>query len=251
MTPTWLPDEPLFPLPVADSRAPLSAVTLRFEDSLVIDATLAADFPIVNVSFGETRPLRLGFGVAAGAYMGFDPSGELTFQLQTFDGLFAFPLDLAWGPLRARLQWAHLSAHFADGVRDDPELRDRRDAFSREWVQLQVAGLLGPASVYGGSRLILHAEDEVDPFGVQVGGMIAGPWVVAPYAAVDLQIYGEQGWRPALAGQVGAQAHLRRTRFRLGAAARYGAEDTGQLYDLDEAWIGMVFGFDRTGAIAK
>lgn len=243
----WLPATALYPLPVADSRSPLSSVTLRFEDDLKIDANLGADFPVVQLDAGA---LRAGLGVAAVGSMGFQPNGSLTFELQTFDGTFAFPLDAAWGPMRARLQWAHTSAHFADGVRNDPEHIGNRATFSREWLQLQVAGLLGPATLYGGGRVLLHAESEPNPLGAQVGAEVVGPWVVAPYAAVDLQLYGEQEWQPRLAGQVGAAVRVGHNRFRLAFVARYGVEDTGQLYDEDKQYLGMVFGFDRTGAIS-
>lgn len=243
----WLPPTALYPLPVADSRSPLSSVVLRFEDELKIDANLGADFPLVQLDAG---PVHAGLGVAAAGSMGFQPNGSLTFELQTFDGTFAFPLDAAWGPLRARLQWAHTSAHFADGVRNDPEHIGTRATFSREWLQLQVAGLVGPVIVYGGGRAILHAEDDVSPLGGQLGAEVYGPWVVAPYAAADLQLYGEQAWQPRVAGQVGAAVRVGHNRFRLAFVARTGAQDTGQLYAEDKQYLGMVFGFDRTGAIS-
>lgn len=247
---TWLllPPAALYPLPVADSRSPLSSVTLRFEDDLKIDANLGADFPVVEMDVGE---VRAGLGVAAVGSMGFQPNGSLTFELETFDGTFAFPIDAAWGPLRARFQWAHTSAHFADGVRNDPEHIGKRGTFSREWIQLQVAGLVGPVTVYGGGRAVLHAEADVAPFGAQLGAEVYGPWVVAPYAAADLQLYDEQDWQPRIAGQLGAAVRVGHTRFRLAFVARTGAEDTGQLYAEDKQYLGMVFGFDRTGAIGE
>ena len=163
----WLPAEALWTLPVADTRSALSSVTLRWDDRFGVDATIGADFPMVALSTGK---LRLGLGISAQGNMGFEPNDDLRFDLETFDGTFAFPLDARLGPWSARLDLAHTSAHFADGVRDNAALPGPSDGYSREWVRLLASRELGPARLYVGGRTLLHDTREAAPWAVQAGG---------------------------------------------------------------------------------
>jgi hypothetical protein len=242
-----LPARAIYALPVADTRSPLSSLLLRSGDTggLQIDGALAADFPIV-----EWRPegWRFGAGLAAGAFLQFGAGGELTFDLTTFDGLFALPIDVARGIVYGRVQWVHVSAHYGDGVRKGDDRPTNLDAWSREYLQAQVAVRLGPARVYAGGRGVLHALPAVPPLGFQLGAEIRGPWHVAPYAAADLQIAAESAWAPALSGQAGMEvAVTAASRLRVALAARVGPEDTGKLAEAHESWLGLLLGFDRTG----
>ena len=243
----WLPATALFSLPVADTRSALSSVTLRWDDQFRVDATLGADFPLVEAQLGAHR---LDFGIEASGAMGFQPAGELTFQLETFDGTFGFPVAVRHGPWSVRAELAHTSAHFADGVRDDGALPASSDGYSREWFRLLGSREIGPARVYAGGRALIHDQRGAEPLGVQAGAEVFGPWKLAPFAAVDLQIAAESDWAPAVSGQVGGALNLRGARrLRIAMAGRYGPEDTGKLTGAHEAWLGVTFGFDSTGWI--
>ncbi|GDX79945.1 hypothetical protein LBMAG42_17560 [Deltaproteobacteria bacterium] len=245
----WLPSEAVWSLPVADTRSALSSVTLRWDDRFGVDATIGADFPIVGVRAGK---LRFGFGITAQGNMGFEPNDDLRFDLETFDGTFAFPLDARFGPWSARLDLAHTSAHFADGVRDNAALPASPDGYSREWIRLLASRELGPARLYAGGRALLHDTRGAEPFGVQVGGELSPAWAIAPYLAADVQLADEANWEPALSAQLGVWARpTPGTRARLAVTGRYGPEDTGKLTGQKEAWIGVLFGFDRTGALPR
>lgn len=237
-----LPAVALFAQPVADSRSALPCVTLRWDEGLGIDATLGATFPVVEVR-DDQRALQLG--VEAAGFMGFDPGDGLTFELETFDGTFSFPLSGRWGRWSARLEWAHTSAHYADGVRNDGEAPYRaEDSYSREWIRLLGGGTFGPARVYLGARVVTHDVREDKPLAVQVGGEAFAPWKISPYAAFDLQFSEDSQFAPAIGAQAGVAYRVDGRRFRLGAIARYGPEDTGKRAGLDEAYAGVTFGFD-------
>lgn len=242
-----LPAAGLLGLPVADTRSPNSAVNLRWDDGFSIDATLGASFPVLEYR-AEAGAVQIG--VEAAGFMGFDPDGALTFDLDTFDGVFGFPLSARTGPWSGRLEWAHVSAHFADGVRDNGELPGSGDQYSREYLRLLAARDLGPARVYAGARMLTHDARDSAPWMAQVGAEVFAPWRVAPYAALDLQLAQEFDWRPALGGQAGVAFPGDAARFRVAMIARRGPDDTGKLDGALESYLGLGLGFDIGGVLA-
>ena len=237
-----LPASYLWSDALADSRSPRSSLTWRALGDAGIDATLALPVPILGFEAGR---IRAQVGLTAALFLGFQPSGPLTFDFQTFDGWFALPLDVSSGAWSGRLEWAHVSAHYGDGVRDDGARPSNLDAYSREYVRLWGARALGPVRVYGSARVLLHSLPTAPPIGASVGAEVEGSWRFAPYAAADLQIAQEDGWAPALGGQVGGRWVSGTHRMRLGLAGRTGPEDTGKLRPGDERWLGVTLGYDR------
>lgn len=237
--------EPLFALPVADTRAVSSSVTLRWGDRFAVDAALGADFPLVE---GRAADWRVSFGVEAGGRMGFLPEPSGRFNLETFDGTFGFPIVVRNGPWSARLDLAHTSAHWADGAAVASDALPDAVAYSREWVRVLGSREVGPGRIYGGLGVLIHDVRDVEPLSAQLGGELVGPWSVAPLVALDLQAAAESRWEPAVAAQVGVVVQTRPgQRFRLAAAGRAGPEDTGRLAGWDEVWFGLTIGFDRSG----
>lgn len=252
---TVLPEQSVWTLPVADTRSPLSAVLLRSSDSGVgIDATLGADFPVLDYELREGTHLQVG--LLAGAFMAFGSGGELTFDLQTFDGRFGLPVDARSGAWAARAEWVHVSAHYGDGVRKSGQTPTNLDAYSREYIGLAGSRDLAvpdtiAARVYAGGHALVHSLPDAPPFAVQGGGELEGPWSVAPYLAADVQLAQEFGWAPAVSAQLGARVLRGRSRFRIALAVRAGPDETGKSAGTDERWVGVVFGFDRTGLLAS
>jgi hypothetical protein len=214
------------------------------EGNTGIDGTLAAEFPIIGWS---NRQVNLQLGINAAAFMGFSQDGELTFGLQTFDGLFAFPIDFYWKMLEIRAEWAHISAHYGDGIRNSSEKPTNLGSWSREFWQLQAGYDLGLLRPYMGFRVISHGTNSELPWGLQLGLEAAGPWLQTPYAAFDLQLAQENRLEPAMTLQLGAMATKEKTRFRIAFVWRQGPEDTGQLTGEQEYYLGLLLGFDRTG----
>ncbi len=250
---TALPDESVWALPLADTRSTLSTVLIRSNPAgVAIDAALGADFPILDLHFQSGADLQAG--LAAGAFMAFGAGGELTFDLQTFDGRFSLPIDVRSGPWAARAEWVHISAHYGDGIRKSGSAPSNLDSYSREMVDVLASRDLDKpgwvsARVYAGGHALIHALPEALPFAVQAGGEAFGPWPLTPYLAVDVQWADEFAWAPAITGQVGATFRKARNRFRLAAEARYGPDETGKTAGAHEQWVGVLFGFDRTGAL--
>jgi len=247
-----LPPAPLWEDAVADSRAPRSSITVRAPlgpeaGAAAIDATLALPVPLVELRSG---PVRLQVGLAAATFLGFAGDGPLIFDFETFDGWFALPVDIAVGPWSGRLEWAHLSAHYGDGVRDNAERPSNFDAYSREWVRVWGARTLGPARVYASAWALVHTLPEAPPLGASAGAEAEGPWPIAPYLALDLRLAQEDAWAPAVAGQLGARLVSSTHRLRLGLAGRVGPEDTGKLRPGDEVWLGVTLAYDRVDAAA-
>ena len=193
-------------------------------------------------------------GLLAGAFMAFGSGGELTFDLQTFDGRFGLPVDVRSGGWAARAEWVHVSAHYGDGIRKSGETPTNLDSYSREYVGLAgsrdfaVPDVLA-ARVYVGGHALIHSLPASPPLAVQVGGEIEGPWAVAPYLAADLQLAQEFSWSPAVSAQLGARVLRDRSRFRVALAVRAGPDETGKSAGIPERWVGVVFGFDRTGGL--
>ncbi len=237
--------EPLFALPVADTHAAASSVTLRWDDRFAVDAALGADFPVVEVRSGTWR---VSVGVEAVGRMGFFPEPSLRFNLETFDGTFGFPVAVRSGEWSAQLELAHTSAHWADGALAEAGGLPDAVAYSREWLRVLGSRDIGPGRVYGGFRALIHDVRDAEPLATQLGGELIAPWSIAPFVALDLQMAAESGWEPAVAGQVGVVLRTRPgQRFRLAAVGRSGPEDTGRLTGQDEAWLGLTIGFDRSG----
>jgi hypothetical protein len=245
-----LPDVRLFPLPMADTHAPLSTVVMKWGQSSGVDATLAADFPLVQVRIDAGKyPLGLALGLSGASFLGFYPGGELTFDLYTFDGLFSFPLDIQWGPISGRVEWAHLSAHYGDAVIKDNKIPDNFGAWSREYLQTQAGVQLGPVRPYLGLRYVTHSPNDPEPLAVQVGIDGIGPWLLSPCGGADLQLAAENDWEPAFTGMIGACVQGERHRFRVVMVGRRGPEDTGQLHENSESYLGLLLGFDATGGL--
>lgn len=256
LTLTALPGDPIFAVPVADTRSPLSSVVLRFDPTAglglgpgqAIDANLAAALPLVG---GVRGAWSLQLSIAASAHMGFEGDAALTFGLRTFDGVFAFPVDVRNGPWSARLSWVHVSAHYADGIRSAENLPADRGSYSREALTALVSRDLGFGRVYGGGHANIHTVHEEAPLMVQLGTELAPPGERVPYGALDLKLHQEHGWAPTLAAQAGVRVTGDGGRFRLAVTAYAGKDDTGKYLGQDERYLGLVLGFDTTGLLHR
>ncbi len=237
--------EPIFALPVADTHAAASSLTLRWDDRFAVDAALGADFPLVE---GRAGKWRASAGIEAVGRMGFFPEPSLRFNLETFDGSFCFPVSVRNGEWSARLELAHTSAHWADGAAVQTGTLPDTVAYSREWVRILGSRDIGPGRVYAGVRTLIHDVRDAEPLAAQLGGELIAPWSVAPFVAVDLQVAAESMWAPAVAAQVGVVMQTKLgQRFRFAAIGRAGPDDTGRLSGQNDAWLGLTIGFDRSG----
>ena len=110
----------------------------------------------------------------AAGFMGFEPEGELTFSLLTFDGIVGLPIDLQWREWKLRAEWAHWSAHFADGIRHGDTLPgpELTGSFSREWVGLSLSRTVVWFEPYLGAQWIVHSADGGQGAVLQAGATV-------------------------------------------------------------------------------
>lgn len=248
----WLPEHRPFALPLADTRSPYSSVTLKWlpDGTSGIDAALATAFPIVSLQFPED--LELSLGVDAGGFMGFVASEDFAFDLYTFDGLFAFPVEARWGRYSTRLQWAHLSAHYGDGVRKMGNKPENPGSWSREYWQWQFGAQWGPVRPYLGVRLLAHeVREDSPPWALQMGIDAVSPWKVGPCGGANLWLAQEEDWAPAVDVLAGGCVTEGSHRFRLSFAFRHGPDDTGKMEGKEEQYLGVQFGFDESGSLLR
>ena len=219
--------------------------------------TLRTGVPTVDTAIAD----RVGFlrwshgdwtgqiDLAAGLFLGFDPGGQMTFGMQTVDGLIRLPLSARHGPLSASLEWAHVSAHYADGIRNatDQPLPERA-TYSREYIRLQTSWEMDWFTPYLACRQLIHSLPEAPGFGVQGGWMIYIPGVPV-YQAVDLKLSADEEWQPGAQAQLGLVLSSESIRtLHVGFIAMTGPDDTGQRSGEDDRFIGVQFGFHRIPA---
>jgi hypothetical protein len=240
-TGTWLPETSLLPPAMADNLEPLPSIQVRSTAMPRVEATLGDTFGLYRL---ETGSLRLQIDLGAGLFLGFFPAGEMSFGLLTVDGLLQLPVTVARGPYRIRLQWSHVSAHYADGLRLTDDHPDAPSAFSRESLRLLGCWTDGRWAPYAAFTSIVHAIPEADRPGFQAGWSFWPKSTVGLYHAFDLKTQADLDWRPSLSAQVGlflspSKGHA----FRVGLAAYTGPDDTGQFYGQTERYLGAVVGF--------
>ena len=166
--------------------------------------------------------------------------------MTTVDGLLRIPITLAWRDLSSTFEWAHVSAHFADGVRkmDDPP--PDPGTWSREYVRWVATWENGWIRPYAGYRHLIHVLPQAPRPGVQVGYSVWGPWRVAPYHALDAQWNADSNWHTTIAAQAGvALGGGSGPRVLLGGVGRRGPDDTGKRTGADERYLGVVLAFPR------
>ncbi len=238
-----LPGERLTPLAPADPFETANALTFRSGEP-PLEGVVGDTAGLVRVDLGEVA-LQLELGAAI--FLGFLPGESFTFGIATVDGLIRVPVSMRWRNLRASLEWAHISAHHADGVRYG-ELPENTEAYSREHLRLLAAWDLPWVQPYLGLRQLIHSIPKEPGFAVQTGLAARGERAVTWYAAADLAWAADTDW----VTRASAQAGLLVTRpgaqaFRTGVAAYRGPALAGKRWEEPDAWIGGVLAFDWHG----
>ena len=235
----FLPAMPIYTPHWADTRESRSVI--RFHSS-GLEAALGEQRALVGMD--THRGLRTTLGLEAAAFMGFDPKGELTFSLLTFDGIFGLPLDLEWRDWSARLEWTHWSAHFADGVRQEESLPDPEltGSFSREWLGLTVARSMAWFRPYLAAQWIVHSTDGGDGVTLQAGTSVDARSSPGLYAGLELQSRQEQDWALSGAAELGVQWFESGGGLQLGLCAYSGMDDAGKRAGKSEQYVGLSLG---------
>ena len=112
---TWRfasPQQRLFRPLLADPTEPRFAVTTNLDDRL--NGNIGGSWEAAGYARDEDGLLRFRTGIHAGVFSKLRWSGT-TFPLETTDYLVGFHADLGNDRLTGRFEYAHVSAHLADG----------------------------------------------------------------------------------------------------------------------------------------
>lgn len=201
---TWrfaAPQQRLFRPLLADPTEARLAVTYNLADRL--NGDIGGSWEAADYAWDADGGLRFRTGIHAGVFSKLRRSGT-TFPLETADYLIGFHADLGNDRITGRFEYAHVSAHLADGYvgyggpgqaaradkthnphqADQADLADRTMramTYSREYFTLYgartirfargsaIGSAIGSARVYGSLRWSNHAIPDVRRWRVQAG----------------------------------------------------------------------------------
>ncbi len=229
----------------------------------------------------EGRPLRFRTGIHAAVFSKLRWSGA-TFPLETADYLIGFHADLGGDRYTGRFEYAHVSAHLADGYAG-PEQAMGAMTYSREYFTLygsyewHVAGgsgagssmtgsamagsamtgssmtgsAIGTVRVYGSLRWSNHAIPDVRRWRVQGGAeMVSRPLTgsggaTRAYLACDVRLFRDGDLAVNRTVHAGLLLHNEKSRgLRLALVYHGGRSEHGQFHHLEDNYGGLGLFFD-------
>jgi hypothetical protein len=161
------------------------------------------------------------------------------------------PLTFARGPLSGKIAYEHTSTHLGDEFAERFGLRYRPSV--REELVLGLAyRVLEPVRVYG---IVGHVwgqtfDGDQDYLRYDVGAEwsrpIATGWWGQPFAALDLELRGDEDYTPNFTAQAGWQwlAEGARPGIRMVLEYYDGRSPFGQFLDRHESWLAVTVYFD-------
>ncbi len=239
-----LPHRRLTPLLPADPQETSNSLLFRSEEP-PLEGVVGHTAGLLRL---EAGPMDLQLELGAAIFLGFLPGESFTFGIATVDGLIRVPVALEWGDLHASLEWTHISAHYADGVRYDEQLPQNTTGYSREQLRLLAAWDFPWVRPYLGLRQLVHSIPQSPGFAAQVGAEAHGESVTTWYAAADLAWAADTDWATRASGQTGLL--IRRsegTAMRLGLVGFRGPALAGKRRGELDRYVGGVLGFDWHG----
>lgn len=262
---TWRfagPQQRLFRPLLADPTEARLAVTTNLDNRLNGDiggSWEAADYAWDGAGRDGTgrdggHPLRFRAGIHAGVFSKLRWSGT-TFPLETADYLVGFHADLGNDRLTGRFEYAHVSAHLADGY-DGPE---RAMTYSREYFTLYGSyeraftpgSAMGSARMYGSLRWSNHAIPDVRRWRIQGGAeLVSRPLTgtdgaTRAYVACDVRLFRDVDLSVNRTAHAGLLFHNASSRgLRLALVYHGGRSEHGQFHHLEDNYGGVGLFFD-------
>ncbi len=239
-----IPGARLTPLLPADPLETSNALSFRSGEPK-LEGVVGDTAGLLRIEAGAVA-LQLELGAAI--FLGFLPGDEFTFGIATVDGLIRVPVSMAWGDARLALEWTHISAHYADGVRYDDQLPENTQGYSREHLRLLAAWDLPWVQPYLCVRQLVHSMPAVPGFGVQTGFEAHGQRRLTWYQALDLAWAADTAWDTRASYQGGMLLQRPEGQaLRGGLIAFRGPALAGKRGGEHDAYIGAVLGFDWHG----
>ena len=268
---TWrfaAPQQRLFRPLLADPTEARLAVTSNLDDRL--NGDIGGSWEAAGYAWGADSGLRFRTGIHAGVFSKLRRSGT-TFPLETADYLIGFHADLGNNRITWRFEYAHVSAHLADGY-DGPDRADKADqttramramTYSREYFTLYgaremrlapgsaIGSAIGSARVYGSLRWSNHAIPDVRRWRVQGGAELvfrplAGDGgATRAYLACDLRLFRDGDISVNRTVHAGLLFHNGASRgLRLAFVYHGGRSEHGQFHNLEDDYAGIGLFFD-------
>ncbi|MXW03501.1 MAG: DUF1207 domain-containing protein [Gemmatimonadetes bacterium] len=274
---TWrfaAPQQRLFRPLLADPTEARLAVTSNLGDRL--NGDIGGSWEAADYAWDGNNGLRFRTGIHAGVFSKLRRSGT-TFPLETADYLIGFHADLGNDRYTGRFEYAHVSAHLADGYvgyggprhvdqadQADQAVRAMRAmTYSREYFTLYVAretrfttgsaigSAIGSARVYGSLRWSNHAIPDVRRWRVQGGAELvfrplAGEGgATRAYLACDVRLFRDGDISINRTAHAGLLFHNEASRgLRLAFVYHGGRSEHGQFHHLEDDYAGIGLFFD-------
>lgn len=253
---TWrfaAPQKGLFRPLLADPTETRFAVITNLDDRL--NGDIGGSWEAAEYAWDEGKGLRFRTGIHAGVFSRLRWSGT-TFPLETADYLVGMHADLGGGRITGRFEYAHVSAHLADGY-DGPTQAMQTMTYSREYFTLygsyereaRRGGIVENARVYGSLRWSNHAIPDVRRWRVQAGAeLVSRPLtgrVTRAYLACDVRVFRDGDLsinRTAHAGLMFHSGESRGLRFAL--VYHGGRSEHGQFHRQKDDYAGVGLFFD-------
>lgn len=254
---TWrfaAPQQRLFRPLLADPTETRLAVTTNLGDRL--NGDIGGSWEAADYAWDGGNGLRFRTGIHAGVFSKLRRSGT-TFPLETADYLIGFHADLGNERYTGRFEYAHVSAHLADGY-DGPE---KSMTYSREYFTLYGAremrytpgsafgSAIGSARVYGSLRWSNHAIPEVRRWRVQGGAelvfrpLTGDGGATRAYLACDMRLFRDGDLSVNRTVHAGLLFQASRG-FRLALVYHGGRSERGQFHRQEDDYAGIGLFFD-------
>ncbi len=274
---TWrfaAPQQRLFRPLLADPTEARLAVTSNLGDRLSGD--IGGSWEAADYVWNGNSGLRFRTGIHAGVFSKLRRSGT-TFPLETADYLIGFHADLGNDRYTGRFEYAHVSAHLADGY-DGYEVTDKADkthqthqamramramTYSREYFTLYgaremrfapgsaIGSAIGSVRVYGSLRWSNHAIPDVRRWRVQGGAeLVSRPLAgnggaTRAYLACDVRLFRDGDFSVNRTAHAGLLFHAGASRgLRLAFVYHGGRSEHGQFHRQEDDYAGIGLFFD-------
>jgi uncharacterized protein DUF1207 len=250
---TVLPATLLWQPALANQHEPRMSVkmtTLDTEDfKHVSDFSIGGTMALVRNAPAERADNGVQLDIFAVAISRFVATRDMT----ALDYRFGVPLTFARGPWSAKLSYEHTSTHLGDEFLNSHPGSHNRSS-DREELSLGLAyRALEALRFYGVLTYAFHMGtfvEDASPYRYDLGVEWSRPaptgWRGQPFAALDLEIRGDEEFTPNFTAQAGWQwiAEAARPGLRLAAEYYDGRSPFGQFIDRHESWVGIGLFFD-------
>ena len=253
---TWrfaAPQQRLFRPLLADPTQTRFAVVTNLDDRL--NGDIAGSWEAADYAWDEGSGLRFRTGIHAGVFSRLRWSGT-TFPLETADYLVGMHADLGGGRLTGRFEYAHVSAHLADGYDGSAQAMGAM-TYSREYFTLYGSyereacrgGVIGSARAYGSLRWSNHAIPDVRRWRVQAGAeLVSSPLTggaTRAYLACDVRVFRDGDLSVNRTAHAGLMFHSGESRgLRFALVYHGGRSEHGQFHRQQDDYAGIGLFFD-------